>query len=274
MNDLTIDRELRLPPLTDSLQRLLGLSAHERNNLRLLELLAHRDTMATTRLMMLANSAAFHRGKGVGTVSDAILRLGAATTYDALLSTWLLSSLPGSDEPTQQEQRLRGRLAQVLTGLCITARRICEALGDPSVALSDVQRDIVLVVAVQLLALSPDAGEAERQALKVAVDEGALLISEPPNPTYLQEYLLALAAYWRARPPHLDQLREWARQRTPSLGIAIGIVAERMAFFLRRKPDCTQDTFLDSLSAYPVAAQLVQRVAAQGVLLRSLSVSL
>ena len=273
MSDFLIDLELRLPPLTDSLQRLLSLNPEERNNPRLLELLAHRDTMAATRLMMLANSAALLRGRPSRTVGEAILRLGSATTYDALLGTWVLDGVAGEGSLDSRELRFRNRMAQLLTELCITARRICEALDDAAIVLSEVQSDVVLVVAVQLLALTLSADAPERLALEGTCGRGVLLISEPPNLGYLQDHLVALATYWRAPPLHIEQLRHWSRHRRPNTGIAIGILAERMAFFLRHKPECTLDMFLSDLSAYPLAAELARRVVSRGVSLRSLSVT-
>lgn len=223
-------REVRLPALTDSLQRLLSLSPADRSNLGLLELLALRDPVAVSRLLVLVNSAAFSRGVVVRNLSDAVFRLGAKCTYDALLSIWVVESL--SKETGSQDlfrsTALRIRLAAHLTSLCVTCRRIHESLDSFPFELVHVQSDAVMAFSVQLLALCKPADDEDRQQLSAVLqkEEFPLLLQDPPVPHYTQAYLVDLARYWGADPTRVEHLRDWALERRPSGGLCMALLAE------------------------------------------------
>ena len=274
--------EVRLPPLTDSLQRLLSLSAADKTNLSLLELLSVRDPVAVSRLLVLANSAAFSRGAHIRTVSEAVFRLGAQATYDALLAIWVVESFSDAKEPGSSRRKkavidpVRTRLAQHLTSLCITSRRIYESLGALPFELAEVQSDAVMTFSVQLLPLCAPDDSPERESLEQLLQGKTLprFLLEPPFPEFVKRYLVPLADYWGADKARLQVLQQWAQHHEATPGLCVALLAEHLITYLSAQPVDqvpTPDAFRDP--ALPEAClQLLEQVAANGILASSLVV--
>lgn len=83
-----------LPPLSDSMAKLLALNASEQQNPRVLELLALRDPAVTARLLALASSPLVSRQGPVRSMSGALQALGTQRTYDAMMAVWAASAIP------------------------------------------------------------------------------------------------------------------------------------------------------------------------------------
>ena len=143
---LAPDAPVRVPPLSDALQKLLSLSASERDNFRLLELIVLKDPAGVARLLTLANSPVYGARRRVQTVGEALQLLGSAGAYDALLLTWT----HGLVAPEPALAPVANHLLRHTFSMCATVRRVLNY-----VEVDDVEASFVgLVVILDKLGLS------------------------------------------------------------------------------------------------------------------------
>lgn len=113
-----------LPPLSDEAKLLLGLSGDERENPKVLALIAQKDPVFCGRLMSLANSANYaHKGL-TSSMDGAVRRLGVETTYTTLVAC-AMSDAFNSPNLTKD---LRNFLLKYTLSLTITARKLASWL--------------------------------------------------------------------------------------------------------------------------------------------------
>lgn len=202
-----------VPPLTESFTRLLALSEKDREDLRLLELLVHRDPGAVARLLQLANSAVYSRGRTATSVSEALQVLGSETAISALMSLWALDEL----EVASQYKAARAWLAKHTFSLCATMRRMLQSgrMGDEipflPLQLTALVDKLALATVLSVQERSPElAGPVQAAARD---DQNALHQVPELDELFLRAQRIASA--WRLDStvlPHLQDLRAW-RQR-------------------------------------------------------------
>ena len=124
----------KLPPLSRSARELLELSTADKEDPRLLAVLANKDPICSARLLSIANSALYAHAGAVTTVAAAAKRLGAAQTYESLLAVALLSSFAGASIPEDAKDIL---MVSTLSMMVTTRRFVLWA------RLGELERDIL-----------------------------------------------------------------------------------------------------------------------------------
>jgi HD-like signal output (HDOD) protein len=127
-----------LPALSSSARQLLTLSAAEREDARLLGLLAQRDPVLLARLLSLANSAGLRRARRVGNAHEAVTVLGTERSYALLLASAQAMSF---EMPTASAAAAHYLLQQAVS-VSLTAQRLTRLLhaGD-----NDADPDVVFL---------------------------------------------------------------------------------------------------------------------------------
>lgn len=209
-----------IPPLTESFTRLLALSEKDREDLRLLELLVHRDPGAVARLLQLANSAVYSRGRAATSVSEALQVLGSETAISALMSLWALDEL----EVAPQYKVARAWLARHTFSLCATMRRMLQSgrMGDEIPFLP-----LQLTALVDKLALATVLSVQERTPEMATVVQNCALedqhaLHQVPELDDLFLRAQRIATAWRLDStvlPHLQDLQDWRQRGLEGLSV-------------------------------------------------------
>lgn len=235
-----MEQPIRLPPLTDTLQRLLSLDEDDRDNARLLELLITRDAVAIARVAALANSALYQSARPARTVQEAVARLGTRLTYSVLLNVWTLESLSAC-APVPLSPSFKNRLASYSLSLLATNRRVSELSHASSKEYIDQAVLLLLVLLSQMLVVlerNEDPNhprELEFQQLSTRVVGGPpLLFANPELPHLVREYCEPLAHHWGANPRVVELCqafvrREEAHEELHRVAAADAVLSYRMA---------------------------------------------
>lgn len=111
----------RLPGVTFSVNRVVDISSGDRQAIRNLADAILGDVSISTRVLKIASSAMYARGREIDTISKAILLLGFDTVRSLALSLFLLDRMK---EPTQQ------RVLQAEIALMLAAVNIARSLSE------------------------------------------------------------------------------------------------------------------------------------------------
>jgi HD-like signal output (HDOD) protein len=111
----------QVPPLGNGAKQLLGLPSSDRDDPRVLALLAQKDPIHLARLLSWANSVLHqHPGTTVSTAEGAVRRIGVQAAYAVLLASAMAASF--SDQSDLRVQRRY--LLNYTVSLCLTAKKV------------------------------------------------------------------------------------------------------------------------------------------------------
>lgn len=167
-----------LPALSASARQLLTLSAAEREDARLLGLLAQRDPVLLARLLSLANSAGLRRARRVGNAYEAVAVLGTERSYALLLA----SAQAMSFEVPAASATAAHYLLQQAVSVSLTAQRLSRLLRT-----GDTDSDVVFLAAlldvlglhVLLATTHPRQAAVQQLFARCAQTRGALPLDHP-----------------------------------------------------------------------------------------------
>jgi HD-like signal output (HDOD) protein len=115
----------RLPPISEDAKMLLNLSATEREDPRVIALIAQHDPMYSARLMAYANSAVYAHLDLTTSADAAVRRLGVSSSYALLLACALSTTF----EVDTCSKQLRNELLKHAINLTMTARKLVNWCG-------------------------------------------------------------------------------------------------------------------------------------------------
>jgi HD-like signal output (HDOD) protein len=167
-----------LPALSASARQLLTLSAAEREDARLLGLLAQRDPVLLARLLSLANSAGLRRARRVGNAHEAVAVLGTERSYALLLA----SAQAMSFEVPAASATAAHYLLQQAVSVSLTAQRLSRLLRT-----GDTDSDVVFLAAlldvlglhVLLATTHPRQAAVQQLFARCTQTRGALPLDHP-----------------------------------------------------------------------------------------------
>lgn len=111
----------KLPPMGNGAKQLLAFKDEDREDPRLLALVAQKDPVHLGRVLSLANSAAYYMpGTPVTTAEAAVRRLGVRDTYAVLLACAMSASFPEQVDLRPQ----RRYLLNYTVSVCLTAKKL------------------------------------------------------------------------------------------------------------------------------------------------------
>jgi HD-like signal output (HDOD) protein len=196
--------QYRIPPLSSALVKLLTLSGEQRQDLRLLELIAAKDPAAQARLLALANSAFYGGRRRASTLAEALQTLGARLAYDALLAIWMSGLLAPQARYAQASAHLVKHmfsLSATVRNLRLTAGMI-PAIEDSDLSLCTILDRLPLVA----LLVPQNAGEAQARLLELCAAHSSLFYAEQQLwPMFVRAADYALA--WGCSPEVVRALR-------------------------------------------------------------------
>lgn len=112
---------IEAPPLSRAAQRIIELPAKEREDLRVLSLIAKTDPVFLGNLLSAANAAVYGDMPAVTDALEAVKRLGAAASYDRLLAVCVAGVFPTPPSAMRHRNALIGRSVRISASL----RRAC-----------------------------------------------------------------------------------------------------------------------------------------------------
>ena len=114
-----------LPPLSEGARELLALDASKQMDSRVLSLIAQKDPVQVTKLLILANSAAFGRHTlAVSTVPEAIRVIGAKNAY----STMTAIAMANSFASLKVSGAIKSFILSQALSASLTARKVASRL--------------------------------------------------------------------------------------------------------------------------------------------------
>lgn len=226
-----------LPPLSDEAKLLLGLSGDERENPKVLALIAQKDPVFCGRLMSLANSANYaHKGL-TSSMDGAVRRLGVETTYTTLVAC-AMSDAFNSPNLTKD---LRNFLLKYTLSLTITARKLASWLDLPE------EQGNALWLSALLYPCGLFAGVTSGLALEQhylqgltrVIEGGALNLPEAPELEGFLTLSAAVGETWQMPQCILDSLID-CDQAQPQT--AAGAVLKTCALMVAQKRSQADET--------------------------------
>lgn len=198
----------KLPPLGNGAKQLLAFKDDDREDPRLLSLVAQKDPVHLGRILSLANSAAyFYPGVPVTTAESAVRRLGVRDTYAVLLACAMSASFP-----EQVNLRVQRRyLLNYTVSVCLTAKKLATWLRIDESRSAYLNLGALLTSAGLYAGMLAGGSVADRFKTQLAnMHESADLRKQP----MLQGFCLLseqVARRWKAPEPVLEALHDSAK---------------------------------------------------------------
>jgi HD-like signal output (HDOD) protein len=212
----------RIPPLSDALQRLLGLPVKDQQDLRVLELIVMKDPAAVARLTALADTVNFNRGGRHKTLFDALKAVGTQATYDALMSMWAVDLF---EVPTHL-RALRNYLGRHIFAMCGVLRRIAPHVeGGNKVDINRLTLASIVDKLSLALPMGADTGPELPTLLQFSNDRRHLFHVSPELQLAFANSV-SIAEYWGFQGDVTDVLKElvdW-EVRMPNLSLGTQMV--------------------------------------------------
>lgn len=200
-----------LPPLSTDAKELMGMANADRENPRVLALVAQRDPIYLGRLMSFANSAAYANLDMTTSADAAIRRLGVAPTYALLLTSALAVDL----ESHPEAQFCRAYLMRHAMSLTATASRLGQWLELSEEQATTLWLSSLLYSTGIFAGLQHDGalGEAFKKGLGELMTGPSLDLTAPPE---LAGFLLLSAhvgAHWHMADKVVQALLDAAKEQ-------------------------------------------------------------
>lgn len=259
MADSTPRASIVIPPLSGALATLLQLSAKERANLRLLELIVSKDPSAIARLLALANSPLVSAAKRpLTTVGDALQFLGAERACTALFALWGTELIPCPDDCLSTKDALAHHIF-VAYG---ATQRVLYYAG----RLSDIEPlSLQLTTLVDRLSLALAWQLPQRVAvcteLRLLLSQGVLRLRNNTTLAPLMSRAVDIARVWHISPDVITALTEIQATHTAqppftSL-IAEALLTVEAVSEVDRK--LSPELLAEQLTQYPLVSTMLKR---------------
>lgn len=200
-----------LPPLSEEAEYLLNLSQDDKDNPRVLALIALQDPIYSGKLLSCANSSMYSHVPLVTSMEGAVRRLGVSQTYAVMLACAMTASLYKIPDLVQ----FRDFLLRYTLSLGLTAKRLCHWMGLSAEAYAVVELSCLLLPTGIFAGLVQDAKTKDifDSALKAQMAANSFELFTVPGMQGFSALSGKVAALWGMDDRVVTTLADLARRQ-------------------------------------------------------------